>query len=146
MSQCFNCSKIITKSWLHLQNMPWKKESGESGYPLVDRHICSYLCYKRLAEHNALPIKLWPHIVNKSDYEGLISPVYQAKRKTFEYLTLQEIESLSDSEKEQYFMEKENQIEICPLMKEIRDDINLEDERTSYLENISSESEYADDY
>jgi hypothetical protein len=143
MSQCFNCSKIIDKSWLHLQNMP-QASSSETG--LVDRHICGYSCYKRLTEQSALPIKLWSHIVNKSDYEGLIRPVYQVKKKDFEYLTLQEIKSLSDSDKEQYFMEKEDQIEICPLMKKIREDINIEDERTSYLEEVSSESDWNDDY
>tara|TARA_B110000285_G_scaffold43460_1_gene48349 strand:+ start:7586 stop:7795 length:210 start_codon:yes stop_codon:yes gene_type:complete len=68
------------------------------------------------------------------------------KKKDFEYLTLQEIKSLSDSDKEQYFMEKEDQIEICPLMKKIREDINIEDERTSYLEEVSSESDWNDDY
>jgi hypothetical protein len=143
MSQCFNCSKIIDKSWLHLQNMP-QVSSTENG--LVDRHICGYSCYKRLTERSALPINLWSHIVNKSDYEGLIRPVYQVKETPFEYLTLQEINALSDSDKEQYFMEKEDQIEICPLMKEIREGINIEDERTSYLEEVSSESDWNDDY
>tara|TARA_B110000967_G_scaffold209546_1_gene266189 strand:+ start:3589 stop:3954 length:366 start_codon:yes stop_codon:yes gene_type:complete len=112
----------------------------------IEKYICGYSCYKRLSESNSIPRKLWPHIVNKSDYDGLIRPIVIQKPKGFEYLTVEEINILSDSEKDNYYREKEEQIEICPLTKQIRDDINMEDERTSYIEAHSSESDYNDDY
>ena len=139
---CYHCNKAITVSWLHLQNLPL--EDDLVGPPL-DKHICGYSCYKRLSDANKLPFTLWPHIVNKSDYDGLIRPVTTAQVRKFEYLTLQEIHQLTDIEKEDYFMKKEDQIEIDPLAKQIRDDINLEDERTSYLEENSEGSDHNDD-
>jgi len=138
---CFHCNKDITVSWIHLTNLP-----SDDGTPMRDKHICGYSCYKRLSDSNMLPHSLWHHIVNKSDYDGLIRPITTTQVRKFEYLTLQEINQLNDIEKEEYFMKKEEQIEIDPLMKQIRDDINQEDERTSYLEEHSSGSDPNDDY
>jgi len=143
---CYHCNKAITVSWLHLRNLPSPDNETDIHVPLKDKHICGYSCYKRLREANKLPFTLWPHIVNKSDYDGLIRPVTTAQVRKFEYLTLQEIQLLTDQEREKYLMEKEDQVEIDPLAKQIRDDINLEDERTSYLEEHSDCSEYNDDY
>ena len=39
----------------------------------TDKHICSYICYRRLKENNKLPKDLWQHILNKEDYKYLIN-------------------------------------------------------------------------
>jgi len=139
---CYHCKKAITKSWLHLENISVVEDDGN---PLVDKHICGYSCYKRLIESNSLPKDLWSHIVNKSDYEGLIRPIIKQTRKNFEYLTLSEIQIMTDSDKEKYYKEKANQIEINPELAIFREELEEEEYRTSCLEG-SSESDYNDDY
>jgi len=151
---CLHCNKDITVSWLHLTNLPdlpdllTPEMSVGSNMRVKDKHICGYSCYKRLSDSNMLPRSLWSHIVNKEDYTGLIRPVTTVQLRKFEYLTVHEINQLNDIEKEEYFMTKEEQIEIDPLMKQIRDDIDLEDERTSHIEEYSSGSgsDQNDDY
>ena len=142
--QCYHCNKEITKSWLHLQNISVEEEGIISD---VDKHICGYSCYKRLIENNTLPKDLWSHIVNKSDYDGLIRPIMKQTKKNFEYLTLSEIQTMTDSDKEKYYKEKGNQIEINPELAMIREELEEEEYRTSCLEE-SSESDYneGDDY
>ena len=132
------------KSWLHLTDIP--DVSEDSSIIMKDKHICGYSCYKRLAESQSLPNNLWSHIVNKEDYEGLLRPIMTQSKKSFEYLTAGEIHNLDDSEKEKYYKEKDEQIEINPLLKEVRDELFMEDERTAYLEQVSSDSDYIDDY
>jgi hypothetical protein len=139
--QCYHCKKAITKSWLHLENISVVEDDGN---PLVDKHICGYSCYKRLIESNSLPKDLWSHIVNKSDYEGLIRPIIKQTKKNFEYLTLSEIQIMTDSDKEKYYKEKENQIEINPELAIFREELEEEEYRTSCLEG-SSESDYNED-
>ena len=139
--QCYHCNTEITKPWLHLQNISVMEED-ENSY--VDKHICGYSCYKRLIESNTLPKDLWSHIVNKSDYDGLIRPIIKQTRKNFEYLTLSEIQTMTDSDKEKYYKEKANQIEINPELAMIREELEEEEYRTSYLEE-SSESDYIED-
>ena len=146
--QCFHCKKDIKmKSWLHLTDIPDVSDVSEDESIIVtDKHICGYSCYKRLTESKSLPNNLWSHIVNKEDYEGLLRPIMTQSKKSFEYLTASEIHNLDDSEKEKYFKEKDEQIEINPLLKEVRDELFMEDERTAYLEQVSSDSDYIDDY
>ena len=84
---CCHCHKTINeKPWLHLTNIVSLNE--DKGQMLVDKYICGYSCYKRLYESDSLPKKLFPHIVNKEDYEGLIRPVPRIKKKEFTYLSL----------------------------------------------------------
>ena len=92
---CYHCENLITKSWLHLQNIPVEKDGIISN---VDKHICGYSCYKRLNEKNIIPKDLWSHTVNRSDYDGLIRPIMKQSKKTFEYLTLSEIQNLKESD------------------------------------------------
>ena len=132
------------KSWLHLTDTP--DVSEDESIIVTDKHICGYSCYKRLTESKSLPNNLWSHIVNKEDYEGLLRPIMTQSKKSFEYLTASEIHNLDDSEKEKYFKEKDEQVEINPLLKEVRDELFMEDERTAYLEQVSSDSDYIDDY
>ena len=91
-----------------------------------------------------LPKDLWPHIVNKEDYEGLINPVL-TRAKDFQYLTHDEISEMNDSEKDNYFKQKSEQIEYDSKLTEFRDELEREDRRTSELENTGSCSD-DDDY
>jgi len=150
---CYNCSDPIkSKTWLHLRNIkdsdPDDDQDDPSHRP-SDKHICGYSCWKRLDEKGSLPTKLWPHIVNKSDYAGLIRPItVVTAAKVFEYLVSDEIYSLTDSERDAYFMEKDDQIEIDSFRNDIRDEMNIEDARTAYIEDAYWESGYQgqDDY
>jgi hypothetical protein len=140
--QCYHCNKAITKSWLHLQNIPVEEEDGITSK--VDKHICGYSCYKRLIESNSLPNNLWSHIVNKSDYDGLIRPVIKQTKKNFEYLTLSEIQNMKDHDKAKYYEEKDKQIEINQELVMFREELEEEEYRTSCIEG-SSESDYNED-
>ena len=136
--QCYHCTKDITKSWLHLQNISVEEDGIASN---VDKHICGYSCYKRLIESNSLPSNLWSHIVNKSDYDGLIRPVVKQTKKNFEYLTLSEIQNMKDHDKAKYYEEKDKQIEINQELVMFREELEEEEYRTSCIEG-SSESDY----
>lgn len=144
---CSHCQKNISdKSWLHLSNLP--STNGEGKILNIDKHICSYSCYKKLYDKNLIPKKFNMNIVNKEDYQYLIRPVtLTQKEKKFEYLTFNEINLLSDQEKEKYFFERSQQIHINPIMEEIHNEMNFEDQKTAYLESFSSEDEVIyDDY
>ena len=139
---CYHCEKDISKSWLHLQNISVEKDGITSN---VDKHICGYSCYKRLNEKNILPKDLWSHIVNKSDYDGLIRPIVKQTKKNFEYLTLSEIQNMEESDREKYYEEKDKQIEINSELAIFREELEQEEYRTSCIQE-SSESDYDDDY
>lgn len=141
--ECFHCKKTIhNKPWNHLTNILDVDEDGKENY--TDKYICGYICYRRLSECNVLPRNLWDHIVNKEDYEDLISPVISYK-KEFQYLTHGEIINMNEDEREKYYDERDEQIILNPEYKEIRDEIEMEDKRTEGIEeyNISSD---IDDY
>ena len=134
---CYHCKKSITKKpWNHLTNV-------YDNDIIEDKYICSYVCYKRLSENNKLPRDLWQHIVNKEDYEGLINPVLP-RAKEFQYLTYEEISEMNEAEKENYFKQKSEQVEYDSKLTELREELELEDKRTSELE-IGSGSDN-DDY
>ena len=152
---CFHCHKTVCKDsidkegykkpWLHLTNIVSLNEEKEQ--ILVDKYICGYSCYKRLYESGSLPKKLFPHIVNKEDYKGLIRPVPRIKRKEFTYLSYVEIQNLPEEERELYHEQKESQIHINPIFSVIHDEIIEEEERIHMIENDnSSENSYIDDY
>jgi len=144
--KCFHCEKAIEgKSWIHLENIIEEKDDG---YIRVERHICDYSCYKRLSEESRLPKNMWSHLVNKDDFLGrdMIRPVINHKKKQFEYLSHNEIENLSDYEKEKYTIEKDKQIHINPDINMIHEELLKEDMRTEALEESGSESDYNEDY
>ena len=146
MMNCSCCQKNITeKSWLHLSNLPSVNEEGKN--IVINKHICSYSCYKKLYDSKSIPKKFSFHVVNKEDYQDLIRPVSRTQKKSFEYLTFHEINQLSDEEKEKYYFERSEQLHINPIMYEIQDEMNYEDQKTSYLESLSSDDEVIyDDY
>ena len=142
---CFHCQNSIDgKSFIHLTGIATVNEEDKT--ILIDKHICGYPCFKRLSESNSLPRDLWSHIVNKEDYEGIIMPIISLPKKSFEYLSFDEIQRLNDTDKEKYFREKENQIHLNPELSMIHEEMNEEDERVNYLEEMSSDSDIQDDY
>ena len=52
----------------------------------------------------------------------------------FQYLTHSEIQEMDVEEREKYYSEKEDQILFDPIYKEIREEIEREDMRTSEIE------------
>tara|TARA_E500000178_G_scaffold204892_1_gene202533 strand:- start:553 stop:993 length:441 start_codon:yes stop_codon:yes gene_type:complete len=145
--QCLHCQKNIQgKAWNHLTNIEEYNEDGKC--TLVDKYICGYICYRRLREGNVLPSNLWQHIVNKEDYKGLISPVIIKNKEMFQYLTHREIKELSEEERDKYYNEKDEQIEVNTELAEIRNEMELEDKRTFELEGVCSSDgdDLFDDY
>tara|TARA_Y100001970_G_C14054794_1_gene760958 strand:+ start:116 stop:541 length:426 start_codon:yes stop_codon:yes gene_type:complete len=139
---CFQChGNINGKSWLHLSNIPSLIDEGKQ------IHICSYSCYKKLYDSNSLPKNFGNYIVNKEEYKNLIRPIPKNIKKTFEYLSYEEICQLSEEEKEKYYSEKSEQIHINPIIYEIHNEMNLEDKRSAYIESLSTDDEVIyDDY
>jgi len=132
--KCLHCQKIINgKPWNHLTNILDTDEEGNEIY--TDKYICGYICYRRLSEGNKLPKNLWSYIVNKEDYKGLISPIISKNKGIFQYLTHSEIQEMDVDEREKYYSEKEDQLLFDPIYKEIREEIEREDMRTTEIEN-----------
>jgi len=142
---CYHCEKNIQgKPWNHLTNIKVINEDDKC--VSVDKYICSYICYRRLDEKNMLPKNLWNHIVNKEDYKGLISPIIP-KKNTFQYLTHEEIMNLNENERNKYYNEKEDQIEINSELVDFRNELEREEQRIFELEEYSSsDTEIYDDY
>ena len=133
--ECFHCKKTIhNKPWNHLTNILDMDEEMNEIY--TDKYICGYICYRRLSECNVLPRNLWNHIVNKEDYEDLISPVI-AKNKEFRYLTHREIQNMDEDERENYYNERDEQIVLNPEYLEIQKELEMEDMRTAEIEDYS---------
>ena len=63
-----------------------------------------------------------------------------------ENFSLDEINQLSISDKEIYLQRKDEQIHLNNNILMIHEEMNNEDLRTAYLEEISSDSELFDDY
>ena len=62
-------------------------------------------------------------------------------------MTYNEINQLSDEKKEKYFSERNNQFHMNPIMYEIHDEMDFEDQKTAYIELLSSDDEIIyDDY
>ena len=143
--QCWHCEKNINgKSWNHLENI--QEVSEDNKLISVEKHICSYGCYKRLRETNILPTNLWNHIVNKEDYKGLISPVIPKKNNEFRLLTHEELKNMDVEDVEKYYQDRDDVIYLDPEKIKIHDELVNEDKRTEYLERDSSGEEYPDDY
>ena len=156
MNTCFHCQKCYGhKSWLTLQCVPVSKEHLRSHSPEdednedkmknINAHICSYLCYR--GSRDKFPNKIWSYIVNKEDYEGLIRPVMMPKKKNrFEFLTHAEIQELGDTQRDDYYKEKEKFCEFNEKIAEIHDELAVEDERTRRMESEINGSSDNDDY
>ena len=109
-------------------------------------HYCSYLCYKK--HDSKIPKPRWPLIHNKEDFQEYRSlyPVLKKKEKKFEYLTLDEINRLTDNERQTYYEKKDKHMEIDSTIADIHEDIYYEDLNTKCLEDeyecLSTDEDY----
>ena len=147
---CYHCNATIDIHWMNITNILEGGEVGEGGEEdegkYVNKHVCGYSCYKRLSESGSLPKPLWKNIINKEDFQGYLRPVSRSQKKRFEYLSHDEIKTLTDVEKETYMKEKDQQFYLNPDVQIIHEEILKEDMRTAELEENTSESDYYDDY
>ena len=143
---CFACNKKCNgKPWLTLKNDSlYTDEEGNSIGKTIQ--FCSYLCSRKYTKD----LPNWGnYIVNKADFEPYyLRPILKKTEKEFEYLTIQEIQSLTEEEKKEYYTEREkfglNNTEKDMIYRELEQ----EDMNTYLIElenEYSSESEF-DDY
>lgn len=122
MNKCSHCFKEMNKSWIEYNN---------------NINLCSYICYNRYSENNQYD-KSWNNIKNKEDFQEYLNlvPVIPKliNNNNFKYLSLQEINKMSDDEKNKYFELKNNQFYIDELSYSINEEIFNEDKRTRELE------------
>lgn len=123
MNKCFHCSKEMTKPWIEYNN---------------NINLCSYICSNRYSETNQYD-KSWNNIKNKEDFQRYLNLVpVTSKRKInnndFQYLSLEEINKMTDDDKIDYFEFKNNQFYIDELSYSINEEIYNEDKRTYELE------------
>ena len=144
---CLLCDNNFEKKkpWLILKND--HLYTDEDNQPIGKTiQFCSYLCSRKYTKN----LPNWGElIVNKKDFEPYyLSPICKKPDKIFEYLTIEEIQLLTEEEKREYYSEREkfgtNNAEKDLFYKEMeKDDMN------TYLleleEDYSSDSEY-DDY
>ena len=150
---CYHCKSNTDVPWMNITNVLEEDEiggegvegesnDGEGEVKYVNKHICGYSCYKRLSESGSLPKSLWKNIINKEDFQGYLRPVSRYQKKRFEYLSYDEIKTLTDVEKETYMKGKDQQFYLNPEIQIIHEEILEEDMRTAELEENTSESEY----
>ena len=143
---CFLCNKhLVKKPWLILNND--SLYTDEDNQPIGKTiHFCSYLCSRKYTK--TLPN--WGNlIVNKADFEPYyLCPIIKKPEKEFEYLTIEEIQSLTEEEKKEYYSERERISYLNTEKDLIYRELEKEDMNTYLLElegEYSSESDY-DDY
>ena len=136
---CQHCNKICEDSWIILKNDNIILDTEDKKAPKF-LHYCSYICHNR--QRPNLPKSIWNLVENKNDFNLDLVPIVKKQKKEFQYLTFNEIQNLSEEDKHNYYLEKDNQIDT--YRKSIYDELEREDEYTSYLEN--NNDSYSDDY
>ena len=140
---CFICKKDNTQ-WLVLKND--NIYTDKTGKNIGDTiQVCSFRCTNKCDEF--LP-KNYSHLVlNKEDF-CYLRPITKLPKKKFNHLTFDEIQKLSEKQREEYYLEQNQQLELNTEMLEFRREMEIEDRHTYEIENqnYSSESEYFDDY
>ena len=137
--RCIICQKD-TKPWCLVENKNYIVD--EEGKNIGDTfQACSYSCCRKLED------KIGHYkIKNREDFCWLrpIVPV----NKQFAYLTANEISELSELEKNKYYNQRDNHIEIDTDRANIQVELEREDFNTMMIENevSSSGEEYYDDY
>tara|TARA_B110000902_G_C13853521_1_gene416165 strand:- start:32 stop:394 length:363 start_codon:yes stop_codon:yes gene_type:complete len=106
---------------------------------------CSYLCTRKC--DIKLPGDYSGLVLNKEDFDYM-RPVLLRQKKKFEFLTYEEIQKMTDTEKETYYFQKEENITIDPLIAQVYEDMDLEDMKTFHIENTdhSCSDSGQDDY
>lgn len=138
--KCHRCPKVCETSWMVLKNDGlFESKEGERTPQFL--HYCSYMCH--VGDRPNLPQSIWAFVQNKTDFNKDPNPVTLVqKKKEFQYLTYDEIHRLNDVDKEEYYRQKDNQLDGAK--KELYDEMEQEDERTDQAYGYVSD-EY-DDY
>lgn len=140
---CFICKKDNTP-WLVLKND--NIYTDKTGKNIGDTiQVCSFICTNKC--YQFLP-KNYSHLVlNKEDF-CYLRPITKLPKKKFNRLTFGEIQKLSEKQREEYYLEQNQQLELNTEMLEFHREMEIEDKHTYEIENqnYSSESEYFDDY
>lgn len=141
---CVICKKS-SDPWLLLKNE--NIYTDEENKPIGETiQSCSYSCCRKL--YTILPDKFSHLVLNKEDFNYWTVPVLPKKTKKFEILTYEEIQKMTDLEKENYYREKEYIIELDTQKMDLYKELEEEDMNTYCIETIegtTSESDY-DDY
>ena len=94
-------------------------------------HLCNYKCYHKYNKSNKIPKNMW----FQNGYGTLFHPInITNQNKKFEYLTLSEINELDDIQKEKFYLEKEKNDLLNPFLSELYNELYLEDQRISNIE------------
>ena len=139
MNICHNCRNQCETSWMIMKNDGIIKDTEKVKAPEMIHH-CSYLCYS--ADRGNLPKKLWHLVQNKEDFSEPRPVTLSQKKKEFQYLSFEEIQRLSEDQKETYYQDKDYHMLMNPDVGEIYNELEKEDERTYYLE--EEEDNYSD--
>ena len=135
----------------HSRKEPWAilKNNGlhtnEDGHNIGQMiHLCSYSCNNQFK--TCLKEKQWGELlINREDF-CWIMPTIKKKDKKFEYLTVQEIQYMTEDQKENYYNERDNHLLLDNDMRDIYNELDNQDIQTMMIEEEeSSESDY-DDY
>ena len=95
-------------------------------------YLCHFKCYQIYNNSNKIPKNMW--FLN--GYGTLFHPMnIKIQDKKFEYLTLNEINEMTDIEKEKYYFEKEQNDLLDPFRSELYNELYQEDKRISNIEN-----------
>jgi len=140
---CIIC-KSPDKAWLLLNNdkLYMDVEGKNIGETI---QTCSYLCTRKC--DNKLPSNYSRLVMNKDDF-CYLRPIVSKKTYEFEILTYEEIQSMTDNEKDNYYNEKDKHISLDARKQELYEELEREDMNTFSIENqvcTSSDGEY-DDY
>tara|TARA_B110000285_G_scaffold216502_1_gene263852 strand:- start:524 stop:952 length:429 start_codon:yes stop_codon:yes gene_type:complete len=140
---CIICKKP-NEAWLLLKND--KLYTDVEGKNIGETiQTCSYLCTRKC--DTKLPENYSPLVMNKGDF-CYLRPIVSKENYQFEILTYEEIQSMTDIEKENYYQQKDKNISLDAYKDELYEELEREDMNTFCIENQefnSSDGEY-DDY
>ena len=141
---CFICNKNDFP-WLVLKNDNIHRDIN--GKNIGDKiQTCSYICTRKCDKF--LPNNYSHLVLNKEDF-CYLRPITKIPKKEFNLLSFDEINKMSEDEKEYYYLQVNNKLELNTEILEIYREIEMEDKYTYNIENYynSSDSEYnIDDY
>ena len=107
------------------------------------------MCTRRCEDK--FPSKYGRLILNKHDFEYNLIPIVPKQKHKFELLSYEEIQNMSEIERDNYYTQKENELIIDSNLVKIYEEIENEEKNTYDIEQVlmqNSEEEefYSDDY
>ena len=147
MSTCIHCGST-KPGWLILKNENiYVDTNGKNIGETIQ--TCSYICTRRCEDK--FPPKYGRLILNKHDFEYNLIPIVPKQKNKFEVLSYEEIQNMSEIERNNYYTQKENELIIDSDLVKIYDEIENEEKNTYDIEqdlliNSGEEEFYSDDY